>query len=114
MKRRLRRGFLRVNNFLWLTAMPTQQPDKPQVRQPADKYIVRLPDGMRDRLKAEAKASRRTLNAEIVARLQSTFEQSATGMSTEALLLELAYRLGPTFTLAVGEVGAEPKNPAKG
>ena len=37
--------------------------------QTEDKYIVRFPDGMRDKLKAEAKANNRTLNAEIVARL---------------------------------------------
>lgn len=40
----------------------------------ADKYIVRFPDGMRDRLKEEAKANNRTLNAEIVARLQQSFD----------------------------------------
>ena len=40
----------------------------------ADKYIVRFPDGMRDRLKEQAKASNRTLNAEIIARLQQTFD----------------------------------------
>ncbi|WEL95671.1 MULTISPECIES: Arc family DNA-binding protein [Delftia] len=40
----------------------------------ADKYIVRFPDGMRDELKAIAKASGRTLNAEIVGRLQRSLE----------------------------------------
>ena len=39
-----------------------------------DKYIVRFPDGMRDRLKVEAKKNNRTLNAEIVARLEATLE----------------------------------------
>lgn len=39
----------------------------------ADKYLLRLPDGMRDQLKNAAKASGRSMNAEIVARLQSTF-----------------------------------------
>lgn len=40
-------------------------------RQEQDKYIVRLPDGMRDQLKAAAKANGRSLNAEIVHRLSS-------------------------------------------
>lgn len=40
----------------------------------ADKYIIRFPDGMRDRLKEEARTNNRTLNAEIVARLQASFE----------------------------------------
>lgn len=39
----------------------------------ADKYVVRLPDGMRDRIAEAAKANNRTMNAEIVARLQTTF-----------------------------------------
>lgn len=43
-------------------------------RQQQDKYILRTPDGMRDQLKAFAKANHRSLNAEIVMRLQSTFE----------------------------------------
>lgn len=40
----------------------------------ADKVLVRMPDGMRDRLKDAAKANNRTMNAEIVARLESTFQ----------------------------------------
>ncbi len=40
----------------------------------ADKVLVRMPDGMRDNLKAAAKANNRTMNAEIVARLQETFD----------------------------------------
>lgn len=35
-----------------------------------DQYIVRFPDGMRDRLKANAEANNRSMNAEIVARLE--------------------------------------------
>lgn len=34
-----------------------------------DQYQLRLPDGMRDELRASAKSNGRTLNAEIVARL---------------------------------------------
>lgn len=40
----------------------------------ADKVLVRMPDGMRDRMKAAAKANNRTMNAEIVARLQQSME----------------------------------------
>lgn len=39
----------------------------------ADKYIVRFPDGMRDQLQAAARGHNRTLNAEIVSRLQDSF-----------------------------------------
>lgn len=40
----------------------------------ADKVLVRMPDGMRDRLKDAAKANNRTMNAEIVARLEDSFQ----------------------------------------
>ncbi|MGE8126594.1 Arc family DNA-binding protein [Methylobacterium sp. NPDC080182] len=40
----------------------------------SDKFMLRMPDGMRDRLKAEAEANKRSMNAEIVARLESTLE----------------------------------------
>lgn len=50
--------------------MPEER--KPQAE---DKYIIRFPDGMRDRLKDAAKANNRTMNAEIVARLEESFQQ---------------------------------------
>lgn len=40
--------------------------------QPQDKYIVRMPEGMREQIKKEATNSGRTMNAEIVHRLNST------------------------------------------
>ncbi len=40
--------------------------------QDQDKYIVRFPGGMRDRLKADAEKNKRSLNAEIIARLEFT------------------------------------------
>jgi hypothetical protein len=39
----------------------------------SDQFVVRLPDGMRDQLKAEAEANQRSMNAEIVARLEESF-----------------------------------------
>ena len=41
--------------------------------QPQDKYVLRLPDGMRDRLKAAADSRLRSMNAEIIARLEGSF-----------------------------------------
>ncbi|MGG3814202.1 Arc family DNA-binding protein [Methylorubrum rhodesianum] len=37
-----------------------------------DRFLLRMPDGMRDRLKAEAEANKRSMNAEIVARLEAS------------------------------------------
>lgn len=42
---------------------------KPQEQ---DRYIVRFPDGMRDKLKREAEMAGRSLNAEIVTRLEAS------------------------------------------
>ena len=39
----------------------------------ADKFMLRMPDGMRDRLKAAAKENGRSMNAEIIARLERSF-----------------------------------------
>ena len=48
-----------------------------QIRE-ADKYVVRFPDGMRDQIKALAKANRRSMNAEIIVALEARM-QAATG-----------------------------------
>lgn len=39
----------------------------------AEQFVVRFPDGMRDQISAAAKASGRSMNAEIIARLQESF-----------------------------------------
>lgn len=39
------------------------------MRQDLDKYILRLPDGLRDDIKSAAKANNRSMNAEIISRL---------------------------------------------
>lgn len=41
-----------------------------------DRFIVRLPDGMRDRIKASAEVNNRSMNAEIVKRLENSFDSS--------------------------------------
>lgn len=42
--------------------------------QAADKFIFRMPDGMREQIAAAAKANNRSMNAEIVARLRASLE----------------------------------------
>ena len=39
----------------------------------SDKFPLRLPDGFRDRIKAEAEHNGRTMNAEIVFRLNAAY-----------------------------------------
>ncbi|MHB2265690.1 Arc family DNA-binding protein [Aliihoeflea sp. PC F10.4] len=41
--------------------------------QPEDKYVLRMPDGMRQRIKAAAESNGRSMNAEMVARLEDSF-----------------------------------------
>ncbi|WP_068951558.1 Arc family DNA-binding protein [Pararhizobium polonicum] len=39
----------------------------------ADKYLLRMPEGMREQLKEAAKRNNRSMNAEIVARIEASF-----------------------------------------
>lgn len=50
-----------------------------------DRYIVRFPEGMRDRIAEVAKANNRSMNAEIVARLERSFEGEKLGFSMDLL-----------------------------
>lgn len=59
-----------------------------------DKVIVRLPDGMRDRLKAAAEHNRRSMNAEIVARIQ---DYDASGLTTGESIGDHIERLNRTI-----------------
>jgi septal ring factor EnvC (AmiA/AmiB activator) len=42
-----------------------------------DKFLVRLPDGMREALQTAATANRRTMTGEIIARLEQSFADEA-------------------------------------
>lgn len=44
-----------------------------QNRSWVDRYMLRLPDGMRDRIKTAAEANNRSMNAEIVATLEEKY-----------------------------------------
>ncbi|NHZ98073.1 Arc family DNA-binding protein [Massilia sp. CCM 8734] len=60
---------------------------KPYPSEVLDRYIVRLPNGMRDQIARAAEKNGRSMNSEIVARLAYTFEKDLTdwvsGSSTE-------------------------------
>jgi plasmid stability protein len=42
----------------------------------AERFQIRLPDGFRDQIRIAAEANHRSMNAEIIARLMSTFHSS--------------------------------------
>jgi Arc-like DNA binding domain len=42
-----------------------------------DKFVLRLPEGMRDKIGAAARANKRAMNAEIIQRLEASFSPTA-------------------------------------
>lgn len=47
----------------------------------ADQFVARFPDGLRDKIAVVAKENGRSMNAEIVARLQESFNHQANGLT---------------------------------
>ncbi|HZJ95031.1 MAG TPA: Arc family DNA-binding protein [Thiopseudomonas sp.] len=54
----------------------------------ADKFVVRLPEGMRDRIAEVARAQHRSMNSEIVARLESSLEHDGVLIQNDDLNLD--------------------------
>lgn len=57
-----------------LSGMDQKKPKRAATTNDSDKFIVRMPDGMRQRIIEAAAGNNRTMNAEVVARLQASFE----------------------------------------
>ena len=57
--------------------------------QTADKFMLRLPDGMRQSLKDAAHTSRRSINAEIIHRLSTWREPKLGGLSTSSIAFDV-------------------------
>ena len=55
-------------------AQSMEKESRAQTTRDSDKYIVRMPNGMRDRIAANAKKNNRTMNAEVVSRLEDSYE----------------------------------------
>lgn len=49
-----------------------------------DRFMLRMPDGMREKLADAAKANKRSVNAEVVARLEASLRSSLPASATEA------------------------------
>ncbi|WP_188072771.1 Arc family DNA-binding protein [Sphingobium jiangsuense] len=66
-----------------------------------DKFIVRLPDGMRARIDEASKVSKRTMNAEIVARLEASFkaEEDTRGLAFVRSVKDHATQTEPDTTI---------------
>lgn len=59
--------------------------DYPSSRQ--DQHNVRFPDGLRDKLRAAAASNKRSMNAELVARLEASFEAGSASLNGEIAAL---------------------------
>ncbi|MBK0326294.1 Arc family DNA-binding protein [Rhodobacteraceae bacterium F11138] len=55
-------------------------------RRKQDQFIVRLPDGMRDRIKLAAEGNNRSMNAEIVATLERAYPPPKPKSSYEEII----------------------------
>lgn len=58
----------------------------PPTGRESDKFMLRLPDGMRDRIAEAARHSGRSMNAEIIVRLDGSFEGPFSDMRAGALV----------------------------
>lgn len=54
----------------------------------ADKFVVRLPDGMRDRIAEVAREQHRSMNSEIIARLESSLQQDGVLIQDNSLRID--------------------------
>lgn len=58
----------------------------------ADKFVVRLPDGMRDQINDVAHTNGRSMNKEIIKRLERTLHEDVTGGSNAEQVERLSKR----------------------
>lgn len=79
----------------------------------ADQFVVRLPEGLRDTLKARAASNNRSMNAEIVAILGAAIgdETSLGAASVETLLKAVADRMGSAIQIHVAGTGPSSTAP---
>lgn len=56
----------------------------------ADKFVVRLPEGMRDRIAHVAREQHRSMNSEIIARLQNSLQQDNQAVRLASVRLDSA------------------------
>ncbi len=61
--------------------------------QKLDQYMLRFPDGLRDRIKAAAEANKRSMNQEIIALLEEKFPEPSD--FPESLMERIREKLGP-------------------
>lgn len=82
--------------------LATMSKDLPPSRT-AEQFVVRFPDGMRDRIADAARASGRSMNAEIIERLQNSLDPESAPFDMGVIMSQLrgeTERRGIGFTLS--------------
>ncbi len=69
------------------------QPSQSAKREELDKFVVRLPDGMRELIADKAKEQRRSMNMEIIQRLVDSFEADVELQRLQAALDDAHFRI---------------------
>lgn len=77
-----------MSRALYASRMETNPPKR--AIQDADKFMLRLPDGMRDQIATLAKENKRSLNAEFVARIEASLRPSGTSETPPEIVKEIA------------------------
>lgn len=82
-----------------------------QPTQTDPQFKLRLPDGMRDRIKAAAEANNRSMNAEIVAALESCFPEPKSAADVVSEVTEVLSMVEPGLReKAIQMISEEVKN----
>lgn len=84
------------------TQQPVQTAEPGSTGRNSDSYVVRMPEGMRDLIKARAKKTRRSMNAEIVALIEAGL--AADGVSVEPIVWRQAPSSGASPELLMAEL----------
>lgn len=78
-----------------------------------DKFVLRLPEGMRDKISMAARANKRTMNAEIVQRLEASFastDEPLLVISKNTAEVDIIWELRNSMQSLLAEVAKLPAN----
>lgn len=75
----------------------------------SEQAMIRLPDGMRERIREEAERNGRSMNAEIVARVEASFDQNKDLVGRVAYLEGMNAALGRTVRAFIDHLTQSPE-----
>lgn len=78
--------------------------------QQADKFLLRLPDGLRRRIKTIAAANNRSMNAEVVLALAAAYPEPTAPESVNQALLDAASAVLADWSATISALGQNPSD----